>query len=427
MTAADLGAVEPWQRVRRAAMRAFAAGAATPLLLLDLSVLRQQVALWRRCLPDVQPFYAVKANGIPAVVDRLRDEGLGFDAATGGELEQLHAQGVPGARMLCTHPIRDAADLRAVARVRPWALVVQDPEEVHKLAAAGVPCPGYAPTLLVRVALPFSNLDKFGARVLEPVVAPARATWRIDAAAVAAVFAAAQRVASGSGVRFGAFGLAGHVGTNCVEVEHFRVLLALFRYLREEMARSAVDLAVFDLGGGFCDRATAVAHGATQETVLAAIGAAVAEARQACPGVRLIAEPGRFFVADAASLVVTVKSVRRLPWRLSVASGHVPCDHLEVHIDDGIYGNLMGQEHDGRRWEFELLDQRSDAAALPAQIWGATCDTFDRIEGLRRLPADLAAGERLLLAGAGAYTVATSTRFNRTAPTQVFAFDGDSG
>lgn len=139
----------------------------------------------------------------------------------------------------------------------------------------------------------------------------------------------------------------------------------------------------------------------------------------------MIAEPGRFFVADAAALVTTVKSVRRVPWRRGTAGDWVATDHLEVHIDDGIYGNLMGQAHDDRRWELQPLDRREVSATLPAHVWGATCDTYDRIDGLRMLPADLAAGERLLVPAAGAYSLTTSTRFNCTAPTHVFAFDGD--
>ena len=42
------------------------------------------------------------------------------------------------------------------------------------------------------------------------------------------------------------------------------------------------------------------------------------------------------------------------------------------------------------------------------------------------LPADLRRGDVLMVPGAGAYTLATNTRFNRTAPTRVFAYRGDA-
>lgn len=417
-------------RQHAAARHALAPGAAapTPLLVLDRDALAGRVALWRRCLPDVEPHFALKANNLRIVLEDFRDLGIGFDAATGGELDLLSDLRVAAARVLCTHPIRDALDLRAVVRHRPAVLVVHDLAELRKLRAAGVPGPDYRPTLLVRVALPFSNLNKFGSRVLVPDVGSGHATWRLEPQRVLSLFAAAHELGREVGAAYGGFGLAGHVGTNCHDVDHFRLMLALFRWLRDEAAAQGTTLSVFDLGGGYCDATAAARAGTTPEAFLQALGEVVAEVRGACPDVRLVAEPGRVLVADCAALVTTVKSVQRHDWRSRPAGDQQPLDHLEIHIDDGIYGSLMGQAHDDRVWDLQVL--RPGAAppppTLPAHIWGATCDTYDQIQGLRPLPADLTVGERLFIPGAGAYTLATSTRFNHTAQPRVWAFATDA-
>ncbi|NUP95333.1 MAG: hypothetical protein HUU28_04135 [Planctomycetaceae bacterium] len=420
------------ERLRAAALHALAMvpEARTPLVVLDRRALAVQVALWRECLPDVEPFYAIKANNHRVVLEELSRLGLGFDAATGGELDLLRPLGLAPERLLATHPIRDAADLRAVARDRPAVLVVQDASELRKLRAAGVPSRDYAPTILVRVALPFSNLNKFGVRVLLPDLAPGRTTWSIHERAVLDVIDAAREVEREVGVRFAGFGLAGHVGTNCHNAEHFRVMLALFRLLHELCQRAGVQLATFDLGGGFCDQTTARAHGTSQSAVLQEIGQATAQLREHCPGVRLVAEPGRFFVADAAAIVATVKSVQSLTWRTDHVGNHVPLKHLEVHIDDGIYGTLMGQAHDDKVWDVQVLRpalaaHHPPASTIPAHIWGATCDSYDRIHGLRELPSDLGVGDRLFVPAAGAYSLTTATRFNQAAQPCVWAFGED--
>lgn len=413
-------------RLRAAARHALAAGTAapTPLLVLDRDALAARVALWRRCLPDVEPHFAVKANNLHVVLEDFRDLGIGFDAATGGELDLLADLRVPAARVLCTHPIRDALDLRAVARHRPAVLVVHDLAELHKLRAAGVPGPAYRPTLLVRVALPFSNLNKFGSRVLVPDVGPGHATWRLEPQRVLALFATAHEIAREVGVAYGGFGLAGHVGTNCHEVDHFRLMLALFRWLRDEAAAQGTTLSMFDLGGGYCDETAASRAGKTPEAFLQELGEVVAEVRAACPDVRLVAEPGRVLVADCAALVTTVKSVQRHEWRSRPTGDQQQLDHLEIHIDDGIYGSLMGQAHDDKVWDVQILRAATapPPPTLPAHVWGATCDTYDQIKGLRPLPVDLEVGERLFIPGAGAYTLATSTRFNHAVQPRVWAF-----
>jgi hypothetical protein len=66
------------------------------------------------------------------------------------------------------------------------------------------------------------------------------------------------------------------------------------------------------------------------------------------------------------------------------------------------------------------------ATVLPTQVWGATCDTFDRIGDLHPLPADLAPGDRILVPRTGAYSLVTWTNFNAAQAPQVLTFEDEA-
>jgi len=66
-----------------------AAGAEEPFYLVDLAAVRSRVALWRRELPRVDPFYAVKCNPDAEILSLLGSLGCGFDCASRAEMSLI--------------------------------------------------------------------------------------------------------------------------------------------------------------------------------------------------------------------------------------------------------------------------------------------------------------------------------------------------
>jgi ornithine decarboxylase len=62
----------------------------TPLFIVDHDVLRRNYAKFKRCLPRVQAYYAVKANPDPAIVKTLYEAGASFDVASMPEFLIVH-------------------------------------------------------------------------------------------------------------------------------------------------------------------------------------------------------------------------------------------------------------------------------------------------------------------------------------------------
>ena len=59
----------------------------TPLFVVDHDEIRRNYAEFRKRLPRVQAYYAVKANPDPAIVETLYKEGASFDVASMPEFQ----------------------------------------------------------------------------------------------------------------------------------------------------------------------------------------------------------------------------------------------------------------------------------------------------------------------------------------------------
>src|SRR5215472_12199258 len=62
----------------------------TPVVVIDHDVIRRNYASFRRHLPKVQAYYAVKANPAPEIVRTLYKAGASFDVASLAEFLLVH-------------------------------------------------------------------------------------------------------------------------------------------------------------------------------------------------------------------------------------------------------------------------------------------------------------------------------------------------
>ena len=160
-----------------------------------------------------------------------------------------------------------------------------------------------------------------------------------------------------------------------------------------EAREQGFPLEVLDIGGGFP---------IDYREPVPAIEGYCAPIREALgrlpPGLRLIAEPGRFICGPAVIAISTVmgRAKREGRWW--------------YYLDDGLYGTFSGQLYDKMHFPMEPL-AAPDRAREPCVISGSTCDSLDVISEDLPMPV-LEIGERLLARQIGAYTMATATDFN---------------
>jgi ornithine decarboxylase len=117
----------------------------------------------------------------------------------------------------------------------------------------------------------------------------------------------------------------------------------------------------------------------------------------------ILAEPGRFLVANACMLVAKVvgKAFR----------DGKPC----YYINDGVYHTYSGQVFD--HVTYPVMAFQGGETQISA-VFGPTCDAFDTITLSADLP-DLEIGDLVYSENIGAYSHASSTYFNGFPPAKV--------
>jgi ornithine decarboxylase len=353
----------------------------TPLFVVDHREIRRNYALFRRHLPRVQAYYAVKANPDPAIVRTLFKAGASFDVASMPELMIVHEniKGLPAKqrqdwiwdKIIYANPIKDN---RTLAELDPYKPLVtyDNPSEIEKLAR-------HAPHagLILRVNVPNTGSmvelsSKFGA-------APGEAVDLIEAAFEAGLVV--------EGVSF-------HVGSQCTNFQNFVQALGIADgVFKEAWERGHEQVKILDIGGGF--PAPYDPHVRPFAELAKTLNAEFE--RLFPPKMEILAEPGRFLVATACTLVVEIigKSVR---------SGK-----RSYYVNDGVYGTYSGVLFDHCQYHFKAF--KKGVSELSA-VFGPTCDALDVISMAEDLPTSLDLGDLLYSEDVGAYTIASATGFN---------------
>src|ERR1043165_846569 len=129
----------------------------TPLFVVDHKVLRQNYATFKKHLPRVQAYYAVKANPAPEIVHTLYQAGASFDVASMAEFHIVHDQikDLPDQqrqdfiwdKIIYANPIKDTDTLQALNQYKP--LVTYDNLEEIKKVRKYAPSAGLALRLRV--------------------------------------------------------------------------------------------------------------------------------------------------------------------------------------------------------------------------------------------------------------------------------------
>ncbi|MGI6514253.1 MAG: type III PLP-dependent enzyme [Syntrophomonadaceae bacterium] len=352
----------------------------TPLMVVFRREIEDRFQMLNDYLPQVQPYYAVKANPDPGVLDIIKSCNPYFDVCSNMEIELVKSIGVDGENLIHTHPIKKEQDIKfALEHGISW-FVFDNEYELNKF----INYRGQV-KLLLRVSFPnpdcVVNLSyKFG-------VDPEHA---VDLALKAREM--------GLDVK----GLCFHVGSQSLNPYKYVDAIAECRRIFNLLALKGMILEVLDIGGGF--PAEYVENIIPVRNFFRPIAEAL---NRFFPNIRIIAEPGRFLVANAVNLILTVigKSNRANVWW--------------YYVDDGLYGSFSGKVFD--HCDYPLLAERQGDREQ-CIVAGPTCDSFDIIYQNSSLPR-LEIGDILVIPSMGAYTGCSATNFNGMPPAKTIIID----
>jgi ornithine decarboxylase len=358
----------------------------TPVVVIDHEVIRQNYASFCRHLPKVQAYYAVKANPAPEIVRTLYKAGASFDVASLPEFQLVHQniERLPAKKrqdfiwdkIIYANPIKPKETLKALDRYKPL-LTYDNPEELQKIKR-------YAPHagLVLRLRVPNTGSvvelsSKFGCDPGEAV------DLILEAFRIGLVVE----------------GLSFHVGSQCTNFDNFVQALNIAAAVIREAGSRGHEIKILDIGGGF--PVNYDTHVKPFRLLARKINAEIQ--RLFAPGIQILAEPGRFLVATAATSVATIigKAVR---------DGKT-C----YYIDDSVYHTFSGIVFDHCQYHLKAFKRGETEMCT---VFGQTCDGMDTIVQSEQLP-HLEIDDLLYSEDIGAYSNASSTWFNGFPPARV--------
>nr|NP_477053.2 ornithine decarboxylase 2 [Drosophila melanogaster]P40808.2 RecName: Full=Ornithine decarboxylase 2; Short=ODC; AltName: Full=dODC2 [Drosophila melanogaster]AAF59149.2 ornithine decarboxylase 2 [Drosophila melanogaster] len=344
----------------------------------DLSSLERKLRLWHKLMPRIEPHYAVKCNDDPVVVKFLADLGTGFDCASKNELKLVLGLGVSPERIIFAHPCRPASHLRYAKEQQVVNGTVDNEYEIYKL----------------RKHYPDSNLIVRFKSEAKKALCPLGDKYGCDAEADAA---ALMLLAKALGLKV--TGTSFHVGSGCSEVEAYDRAIEKAENIFKVGEMIGHKMELLDVGGGFPG-----IDDEMFEEIAQSVNTSV-ELRFPDKRIRIISEPGRFFVEAAYTLICKVHAKRE------VRSKDGKLDTMMYYLNDGIFGAFAGMFYYPEEVAPELyLDEAESLPKLKSVIWGPSCDAMDKISDL--LLPNLNPGDLLGFRNMGAYTMPIASPFN---------------
>ena len=337
----------------------------------------EQYNKWCELLPRIKPYYAVKCNPNPAIIQLFKNFDVGFDCASQDEIRMVLDKDVNPENIIFANPCKASGQIK-FARSEDIDLVTFD--DIHELLKIKL----YHPEarLIIRIVTDDSKSEcafscKFGVSLpqVQQVLSTARS------------------------MSLNVVGVSFHVGSNCKDAPTY------YKSIRD--AREVFDIAeklgftfdTLDIGGGFpgYEKEGQV----TFEDIVTEVNRGLDEFFPS-EDLKIIAEPGRYFVCSSHTLVTNIIGKKE-----NIKDG---TKQIIYYLNDGVYGSFNCIFFDHATPKIHPYNER-DGKLYVSKVFGPTCDSIDVVSNECLLP-DLAIGEWVYVENFGAYTSAAASTFN---------------
>ena len=325
----------------------------------------------------------MKCNPDPQVLRLLAALGTGFDCASKAEIDQVLKLGVDPSRIIYAQPCKTRSYLRHAIHHGVKQMTFDNSDELYKIKQISPDAELYLRILtddsasLCRLSLKFGAALDSTRGLLE--------------------------LAKELGLNV--VGVAFHVGSGASDPNAFVKAIEDARYVFDVANSVGFELRNLDVGGGFV--------GETFEEMADVLAQAIDDKFPS--HVRVIGEPGRFYVSSAFTIACHVIS------RRVVEVSPVGEEKIMLYLNDGVYGNFSSIIFDHQQPVPRILKCQDKYSAhvqswsgrpIEYSIWGPTCDGIDCISSSCVLPEVLDIGDWLFFEDMGAYTKCSATKFN---------------
>ncbi|KAJ8386323.1 hypothetical protein AAFF_G00175190 [Aldrovandia affinis] len=321
----------------------------------DLGVVMRQHVLWQTHMARVRPFYALRCNSSPAVVQVLAALGTGFVCVNKNEVALAQNCGVEPENIIYGGAYKQLSHIKHAAKTGVDLLVCDNEMELRKIARCH---PDARLLLQVATAGPQEEMSMtFGC--------PLKSCRHL---LQCAKLLGLQVV----GVKF-------HVPVACSNPQAYCHAVSDAHCVFDMGKELGFDMKVLNIGGGFSGSKFQL------EQIEAAIRPLLDIYFPPLSGVHIMAEPGSYYVSSSFTLAVSIigKEVVCRDGRGRHPGEMSPKDKPEFlyYMNEGVYGPFAGKLLENTILD-PLVHKKSlrveEEAVFPSSLWGPSCDRLDQ-------------------------------------------------
>ncbi|XP_068192488.1 ornithine decarboxylase-like [Antennarius striatus] len=340
---------------------------------------------WVTNLPRVRPFFAVKCNNTPAVLKMLRALGTGFDCASKNEIKLILSLGGTPDDIIYAHTIKPLSHIKYAYAHGINRMTFDNEEE------------------LVKISLNHPNVKL----VLRISVDDSKSMLRLNTKFGASLESVGKLLKRAKELGVDVIGVSFHVGSGCTDSAAFKQAIADARYAFDIGSLMGFQMNLLDIGGGFSGSDS---FKVTFEEFSEVINAALNDFFPPESGVRVIAEPGRYYAESVFTLAVNVIAKKVM----TDGEENSTKRKMIYYINEGLHSSMNFIVSDPCASKVNPYPHkpvgRSEQRYMTA-LWGPTCDGQDKLKDTYHLP-ELHIGDWLLIDNIGAYSITLSSDFN---------------
>ena len=378
----------------------------TPLYVFDEATLRSRCRDFKREFSrrysDATVVYAGKAFLHASLAAILKEEEMGLDVVSAGELHIAESAGFPMDAVYFHGNNKSADELRLALKRRIGRIVVDNLDELRMLTAIAEET-SHIPQILLRItpgvdAHTHGHLttgatgSKFGVPLYkaEEAISTAMAAASLDLV-----------------------GLHFHIGSMVTEFQPYLDAMDLALDLAAGMKQKyGFELEELDIGGGFAVQYTldnpVPDIGFFADRITERLLGRCKELRLAAPS--LIVEPGRAVVAQAGVALYRAGTIKEAG------------DNVYVAVDGGMADNIRPALYDAR-YEALAAGKAMEKETIKAAIVGRYCESGDILVKEAMLPP-LSAGDLIAIPVCGAYCIPMASNYNASLRPAVVMVEG---
>ncbi len=372
----------------------------TPLYLMDEDRIRENCRIYKKAIAEnfgenAMALYAGKAASFKQIYRIMKEEGMGIDVVSSGEVETAVQTGFPMENAYFHSNNKTDCDIGFGIDNGVGFFVVDNVEELNAIERiAGEK--GKVQSVLLRIT-----------PGIDPHTYDEVATGKVDSKFGSAIETGQAQSITEYALSLKNVKLCGfhcHVGSQVFDSDvYIRASSIMLEFIADMKRLCGYEAEILDLGGGYGVRYTeqdpTIDIAANIRQVAEHIKSVCSELDIALPSIRF--EPGRSIVADAGMTLYTVGTVKKIHGYKNYVS-----------IDGGMTDNPRFALYRSK-YTVVAANKADDECDFECSVVGRCCESGDIIAEEIMLPSGIERGDCIAVLTTGAYNYSMASNYNR--------------